>query len=245
MDGAGCARAFYWSVRSRSPRYAGNQPPVMPTSNDWFRHTSWSEGDEREFFARLKRARKKDQYLLIQALTLLETRDKHLAASALGLLDTLLGQGVDAVFLSSAHLARAEALVALDRLPEAVDGFRAALDARRAFPNAINYAELAFLWSVARLRREEYYEEALAAVRDFQSASDLALPVNAYQYYGALALIADDRRHTAEARRWANRAMRAASVTKGPFSRHPNFGTLDPVRVDEASHRRLWRLAAA
>jgi hypothetical protein len=101
------------------------------------------------------------------------------------------------------------------------------------------------VWSVARLGRQEYYEEALAAVREFQSDSDLAFPVNAYRYYGALALIADDGRDIAEARRWAGRAMRAAAVTKGPFRRHPTFGILDPALVDEACHRRLWQLAAA
>ena len=218
---------------------------MTPSSRDWYRRTTWTLADEQDFFGRLQRARNKTEYLLLQSRSLLETRVGEHAAPALRLLDMLLAQSPDPFFLSNAHLARAEALVTLDRVPEAVAEFRSALQARRELPNVINYAYLEFAWTVARLGQQKYYDEALAAMREFESASDIGFPVNAYKYFGALALIADDNRNPADARRWAGRAIHAASVKKGPFSRHPDFGTLDPAEVDVESHRRLWQLAAA
>lgn len=109
----------------------------------------------------------------------------------------------------------------------------------------INYAYLEFAWTVARLRRREYYDEAIAALREFESPGDLAFPTNAYHYFAALALIADDSGAPDEARRWGGRAIQAASLKKGPFRRHPDFGTLDPAAVDVLTHRQLWQLAAA
>ena len=43
------------------------------SKDDWFRRTTWSDEDERAFFARLVRSRgifRKAQYLRIQAVTL-------------------------------------------------------------------------------------------------------------------------------------------------------------------------------
>jgi tetratricopeptide (TPR) repeat protein len=216
----------------------------MQTSHEWYRRTAWTPADERDFFVRLGRARKKTEYLLQQAQVLLKTVVHEHTSAALRLLDLLLAEYPDAFYLSNAHLARAEALVMLDRLPEAIDAFRSALEARRELPNVINYAYLEFGWTVARLRRHEHYDEVLAALREFDSAADLTFPVNAYRYFGALAMIADDHQSPGEAHRWAARAIEAASVEKGPFSRHPEFGTLDLAEVDVEAHRRLCQLAA-
>lgn len=47
---------------------------------DWFRRKSWTNTDEEEFFAGLKRVRNDEhaQYLKIQAIELVETRDNEL-----------------------------------------------------------------------------------------------------------------------------------------------------------------------
>jgi hypothetical protein len=45
--------------------------------------------------------------------------------------------------------------------------------------------------------------------------------VIAYRYFGALALIAADLGDSAEARKWAAEALRAASVRKVPFGGTP------------------------
>jgi hypothetical protein len=45
------------------------------SSGDWYRNKDWNESIEENFYSKLKRARtQRDQYLVIQALTL---ADKH------------------------------------------------------------------------------------------------------------------------------------------------------------------------
>ena len=47
---------------------------------DWFRRKAWTKTDEEEFFTKLNRARKdgRAQYLKIQAIELVQTKDKEL-----------------------------------------------------------------------------------------------------------------------------------------------------------------------
>ena len=47
---------------------------------EWYRRKTWTKIDEEEFFVKLGRARKdkRAQYLKIQAIELVETKDKRL-----------------------------------------------------------------------------------------------------------------------------------------------------------------------
>ena len=213
---------------------------------DWYRRTTWSVDDQTDFFARLKRSRtRKTEYLRLQALALAETRQPELVGAALELLDLALSDQPDTFHLSMLHLQRAECLVALDRAPEAVLAFRASLQARRELPNVINMAYLEFAWMIARLRMKGHYGEVAATFREFAQQSDLVFPINAFRYFGALALIAADQGDLHSARRWAANAVASASEQRGPFARHPTFGLVDGAAVDHVAHQRLWQLAGS
>ena len=72
---------------------------------DWFRRTTWSPDDEREFFARLGRSRgpeRKAQYLRIQA-SHLATAAPPLHGPALALLDRLLAEYPGDLMLAQVH----------------------------------------------------------------------------------------------------------------------------------------------
>jgi hypothetical protein len=217
---------------------------VTRPPRDWYRRTTWSASDEQDFLARLKRARRKAQYLVLQASALIDTGDRKLAAVGLQLIDRMLNEHPDAFFLSNAHLRRAEALVRLGRSEDAVFAFRDALAARRALPNVINYAYIEFAWTVARLGLRPSFDEVLAALEEFRQPDDLSFPVNAYRYAGALAFIMADRGDPTAARNQARLALKAIADETGPFSRHPDFGVVDPSRIDPAAHHRLRSLAA-
>jgi hypothetical protein len=214
-------------------------------ASDWFRRTTWTPADEEDFFARLGRARFKAQYLRIQAVTLLGTGVREHAEAAVRLCDILRSEHPERTEMSHACVTRGRALLTLGRVPEALGAFRDALQARRAFPGAVDDGWLEFAWAVARLGIREAYDEALSVLNEFSGPRSLAFPADAYRYFGALALISDGCGDPAEAGRWAKRALEAASVTKGPFSRHPTVGVLDPAVVDRESHRKLWELAAS
>ena len=47
------------------------------SSDDWYRNEDWNESIEEHFYSKLKRARsQRDQYLVIQALTLADNHPK-------------------------------------------------------------------------------------------------------------------------------------------------------------------------
>jgi hypothetical protein len=67
---------------------------------DWYRRTTWTEKDEEEFFAKLRRARKdgRAQYLKLQALELVNTRKRTLLKVAETLLKKILEEYPDDSF---------------------------------------------------------------------------------------------------------------------------------------------------
>jgi hypothetical protein len=77
---------------------------------DWYRRKTWTKEDEQEFYLKLGRARKdsRGQYLKIQALELLDTKEENLLQVAEGLLHSVLTEYPDDNFN------RASVLGALD-----------------------------------------------------------------------------------------------------------------------------------
>src|SRR5262245_38172489 len=101
---------------------------------DWFRRETWTEEEQREFFDRLSRSRKisnKAQYLSIQALHLSQTGQAGLIGEALNLLDLVLNDYPEPVFLAVVQHQRASCLRALGRNVEAIEAFRAAFSRQR------------------------------------------------------------------------------------------------------------------
>lgn len=203
---------------------------------EWFRRTTWTREDAAEFEDRLGRSRSashKAQYLRIQALHLHEVGTRGLTEAALGLLDQLIAKWPVASQLAAAQMLRAECLIDLGRPGDALQAYRAALDAQRTAPNWRTDAHLGFGELVVALRRAELYEEALAALEEFGDND----PFPAQQYSQAVtrALIAESRSELAEARRWARVALEAAASRESPFRRHKGLGLVryaDPVVYD-------------
>src|ERR1700732_2357892 len=103
----------------------------MGSRDDWFRRTKWSEAIATEFWARLRRARRKEQYLRIQAAYLTESYPEV----ALALLEHyfLMPDQLDQAL---AHKQRAEAFLTLGRTTEALDAYEAALGREADYPNS-------------------------------------------------------------------------------------------------------------
>ena len=210
--------------------------------NDWYRRTTWTPADAEAFQTRLRRSRQRAQHLCIQARTLLDAGSAELAQSALTLIDQMLAEHPEPFFLSGAHLTRAECLLALGDIEEAIAAFRASLAAQRAMPNVCVNAYLPFAWTVGRLGLTEHFDEVLDAMEEFRDPADLAFPANAYLYFGALSFIADRLDDRAGAALWAHRALRSASTSVGPFPRHPGLGLVE--QPDSDIQARLWKIAS-
>jgi hypothetical protein len=84
-------------------------------SDEWFRNTPWDVTIAAHFEEKLRNARRKEQYLRIQASVLAETHPE----SALQLLDRYFALPDDFDH-TQAHVDRATALIALGRIDEAL-----------------------------------------------------------------------------------------------------------------------------
>ena len=204
----------------------------------WFRKSSWSAEDERDFRTRLSRARDRSQYLRIQADELL---GKGLAAPALQLFDELLASDPDSIFLTMIQTDRARALVSLKRPVEAVQAFRLAVAAARARPNVRGYAALEFAEFAVAARRADLYSEVTLALD--QEPADNPFPAVQFRESTVRAFVAEEQGDHVAARSHAERALAALAATKAPFPRHPGLGLVSSVAP--AVEARLRGLCAA
>src|SRR5262245_66042536 len=94
----------------------------MSSRDDWFRNREWNESIAADFSTKLRRARRKEQYIRIQASCLAQTHP----VAALALLDQYFALP-DKFDLATAHATRAEALLSLGRVPEALQTHEPAL----------------------------------------------------------------------------------------------------------------------
>jgi tetratricopeptide (TPR) repeat protein len=212
----------------------------MP-KDDWFRHTTWSAADRQSFFARLKRSRSsrnKAQYLRIQAAHLAEA---GYITAAIELLDQILLDHPEGSELAQTHLQKAECLVELNNLEEALNEFRSSLRAERSLANVRTSCWIEFPWFIVRQEQKALFDEALAILREFGNEESLVFPVTRYRYSAAQALIAEARGDKDNAREFARAALEYEKVGFSGFKYHPTLGLVEDV--DPRIHSRLLALA--
>jgi tetratricopeptide (TPR) repeat protein len=205
-------------------------------SADWFRNTTWDETIERAFDEKLRRARRKEQYLRIQACTL--ARD--CPEVALKLLDRYF-ELPDDFDHAQGHVDRATALLALGRIDEALLAYEAALARESVFPNLLTQAYIELPYLVATRGISEQYKRALELLNLYQTR--LMFPVDHFRWHAAYALITCATGDTETASAHANFALEAASRDHSGFRYHPSVG-LVTKNYDDIT-RKLGVLSAA
>jgi hypothetical protein len=208
-----------------SKRRADCAPPLIAdvrrhkavADDKWFRNSTWDETSAARFEEKLRRARRKEQYLRIQACCLVST----FPTVALDLLERYFALP-DQWDQAQANVDKACALVALDRLSEAVEAYEAALSREAAFPNLLTSAYVSMPTLVVEHELRSYYDRALA-VLDSHSERPV-FPAEHFQFHAARALILLAKGRTSEAKDQGRLALEAATKDHSGFRYHPKLG---------------------
>jgi hypothetical protein len=187
------------------------------SSDNWFRNTEWSETIASEFEAKLRRARRKEQYLRIQACTLAPSRPDvaHL------LLDRYF-EMQDDFDHAQAHVDRATAYLSEGKIEQAIASYEAAVQREAEFPNLRTqaYVELPYLVAVNGL--VNHYDRAVEILDTYQDR--LMFAVDHFKWNAAQAIIAHARCNAASAKSYAKAALSAAERDNSGFRYHPTVG---------------------
>jgi tetratricopeptide (TPR) repeat protein len=197
--------------------------------DDWFRNSEWNPEVEAHFFAKLKRARDKAQYLRIQACSLAKTQPRV----ALMLLDRYFDTG-DNFDRAQAYVDQAEAFSALGEIDKALASYERALAREKEFPNLLTPAYLEMPLLVATTGRHEKYERAMEILA--QNRSRPMFPAERFKWHAASALICEASGDTDAARQYALAAINDAQTDHSGFRYHPTVGLVGSMHVDLRHH---------
>ena len=205
-------------MRWRAARSAKTLDGAMTrVATDWFRNTSWSEAIEQAFDEKLRRARRKEQYLRIQASTIAQSHPEV----ALRLLDRYFEMAEDFDH-AQAHVDRAKAFLALNRIDDAIRSYESALERESVFPNLLTQAYLDLPYLIATRRVRSRYPRALQLLDAHKSR--LMFPVDHFRWHATHALIDRDLLDSNTARTHAEQALDAAARDHSGFRYHPPVG---------------------
>ena len=192
-------------------------------ANDWYTRTTWSEADQADFFARLKRSRTsyhKAQYLHIQARELVKV---GLLKEALTLMDKMLAEYPEPFYLAQVLSQKAGSLAKLGDLEQAIVYYRRAFDVERQPRSHRALTLYEFGIFVVENKLTQLYDEALA-VLDEMKLPGTQFPSDIYKSNGIRAIITAHKGETKSAGEFAQVALEAASKENSGFSHHPKFG---------------------
>ncbi len=184
-------------------------------ADEWYRRKSWTKADEDEFFVRLGRARKdgRAQYLKIQALELIYTRNPKLLTVAESLLNKLLTDYPDD------RIQRSQTFNSLGTIyrsrgdyEKALSYFKKGVDFELEFPNVISGVHLSYAELVVETERTECYDEVEELLLADMKGSGLLFPANAYTIASVLAVISAHKGDEDSARFYADLAEKNASA---------------------------------
>ena len=198
--------------------------------DSWFRNLDWNEEIARAFEQKLKRARRKSQYLRIQACTLASTKPQV----ALELLDQYFAIGDDFDH-AQAHVDRATAFLAMGQLESAFRAYEAALEREKVFPNLRTGAFLDFPYQIAVNGAADRFDQAMAMLSGAES--QLMFPVDRFKFHAANAIILAHS-DLPSARSEARLAFEAAACDKSGFRYHPSVGLVSDRHVQALSKLR-------
>jgi len=182
---------------------------------DWYRRKTWTKKDEEEYFAKLGRARKdgRAQYLRVQAIELIETKDKNLLMVAETLLNKILTDYPDnRIEKSQTYNSLGEIYKLREEYETALEYFQKSLDFEKEFPNVITTAYLNFSEIVVRAEKTELYGKVENLLTEKINKDTLKFPVQNYIMYSVMTVISEHKGDLERAKIYAELAEKNATT---------------------------------
>jgi len=182
---------------------------------DWYRRKTWTKTDEEEYFAKLGRARKggRAQYLRVQAIELIETKDKNLLSVAETLLNKILTDYPDnRIEKSETYNSLGEIYKLREDYETALEYFHKSLDFEKEFPNVITTAYLNFSETVVRAEKTELYDKVETLLTEKINKDSLKFPIQNYIMYSVMTVISEFKGNKEQANNYAALAERNATT---------------------------------
>lgn len=194
------------------------------SSDDWYRNEDWNDSVEEYFYSKLKRARtQRDQYLVIQSLTL---TDKHPKVS-LRLVDEYFESRKDQFDDVRALQSRANAFIALGDLEQCLATYKEILQREREFPKHQTGVYLDYPYLVATQKIESEFANALDVLNEH--IDRLTFPLDHYKWHASKAIISSDGSE-------AKKALDAAKVKRSGFRFHQDVGLVGKEHEKTIKH---------
>jgi tetratricopeptide (TPR) repeat protein len=177
------------------------------TKREWFRNGTWTGEIEAHFFERLARAKsQKDQYISIQAATLVENCPRQ----ALELADYYFEHRENRFCDLDVLGTRAKAFAALGDKENAVAAYAAAISKQKTSPNQVTFVNVDAALFISRNRLFQHSDIAFDALKN-AAADGLNFPILRFKWFAASAILSDHVGERSQAKAHAQMAISAAN----------------------------------
>ena len=194
---------------------------------DWYRRKTWTNIDEDEFFAKLGRARKdgRAQYLKIQAIELVSTKNIELLKVAKTLLKKMLAEYPNDNFNKGSALHTLGNIYRqLDDYDIAIDFYKQALDFELIYPNVRTQAYLDYSELIIKTGKIEKYNEVEKILLDRYEG--LLFPIERYKVNSIMSIINKEKNRMDKAKHYAELAEKNATSEISELQYHKNLGVV-------------------
>lgn len=194
---------------------------------DWYRRKTWTKTDEEEFFAKLGRARKdgRAQYLKIQAIELVYTKNKELLKVAETLLNRMLTEYPEDDFNKGSALHTLGGIYReLGDYTSAIDYYKQALDFETIYPNVKTQAYLDYVELIVKTKDTSKYPELESIL--LERLPRLLFPIEKYKVNSILSIINNHNGKEDKASFYAELAEQNANAETSGLRYHKNLGVV-------------------
>jgi len=192
---------------------------------DWYRKKSWSEDDDKDFFLRLGRARKEGraQYLKIQAIELIDTKDESLLKIAESLIHKLFAEYPDDKFNKSSSLKALGDIYSIrNAFDEAIEYYKQAVDFELIYPQVKTQSYLDYAELVVKSGKIHLFPSIENMILEREKS--LWFPIEKYKVYTILAIINKQKRNTELAQYYTDLGEKFANSETSGLRYHKHLG---------------------